>query len=141
MNVAWYGHVFDRGVDALWEAIGHGDEYRAQNPSTTFAVESHARYLGEITVDEPFAVTTRLVAVDTKRLHQFQSMWAPAATASQRLVATCEWMHLHVDSDTRRAYKWPPEVLAVLTQLLDQQSDVPLPDSVSAAITMRRRKA
>ncbi|MEM8984347.1 MAG: thioesterase family protein [Pseudomonadota bacterium] len=139
MNVAWYGHVFDRGVDALWLTSGHGQDYRRRHPSTTFAVESHSRYISEITVGEPFAVSTRLIAIDDKRLHQFQCMWAPTSAGKQRLIATCEWLHLHVDSQQRRVTPWPTTIRANLTKLLEQQRDLPWPDAVSAAITMRRR--
>jgi len=41
MNVAYYVLILDHGVDALWEYLGIGRDYRATKAGSTFAVEAH----------------------------------------------------------------------------------------------------
>ncbi|MEL7537367.1 MAG: thioesterase family protein [Pseudomonadota bacterium] len=135
MNVAWYGLVFDQAVDALWERIGHDPDYRQQHRSTTFAAESHSRYLKEIGDGETFVVQTRIVDMDERRVHQFQQLYADS---DSRLVATCEWMHLHVSLATRRVSAWPADIYDQLAMLAREQRDWPAPDGLAASIGMRR---
>ena len=138
MNVAWYGLVFDQAVDALWARIGHDDDYRRQHASTTFAVESHTRYLQELREGERFAVSARIVGVDAKRVHQWQML---RALDDGRLAATCEWLHLHVSLTTRRVSPWPDTIVGELAALHSAQRHLPGPDGVSAAISLQRRKS
>ena len=135
MNVAYYGLVFDQAVDALWAAIGHDDAYRKAQRSTTFAVEAHTRFLAEIAEGEAFAVTARIIAVDNKRVHQWQEL---TATRDNRVAATCEWMHLHVDLDTRRVAPWPAEIRQALSELYSRDQGRPAPEGLSRSVSMQR---
>ena len=104
MNVAYYMLAFDYGIDGLWHEFGLSDAYRDETGSSTFAVESHIRYLDELLVDAPYAVASHILAWDAKRLHQFQYLFHEETGV---LCATCEWLHLHVDLRTRRVSPWP----------------------------------
>ena len=105
MNVAWYMLAFDFGIDALWNGFGMTDALREDTGSSTFAVESHVRYVQELMEGEPFVVAARIHA---KRLHQFQYLFSEE---SGKLSATCEWLHLHVDLNSRRVAPWPAPLL------------------------------
>ncbi|MEO0575353.1 MAG: thioesterase family protein [Pseudomonadota bacterium] len=104
MNVAWYLLAFDEGIDGLWNSFGLTDAYRDATGSSTFAVESHVRYLNELMRDEPFVVHAQIIAYDDKRLHQYQYLFS---SVTGKLSATCEWLHLHVDLRSRRVAPWP----------------------------------
>ncbi|MEM8546987.1 MAG: thioesterase family protein [Pseudomonadota bacterium] len=111
MNVAWYTQVCDLAIDALWQEFGITDALRNETGSSTFAVESHIRYLNEIVLDEHLIVQSRILGWDAKRLHQIQYVFS---ADSDKLAATCEWLHLHVNLNERRVAPWPPELLAAI---------------------------
>ena len=109
MNVAYYLLAFDQGVDLLWNRFGITDEYISNENLSTFAVESHIIWLREMSEAEPYIVTSQILAFDEKRIHQFMRMYH----ADQNyLVATAEWMNLHVDLSVRRVVPWPDHILA-----------------------------
>ncbi len=135
MNVAWYLHVFDAGVDTLWQMLGIDDDYRATSGGTTFAAESHMRNIAEIREDDEMILTTQLIAVDSKRVHQFQRLY----TAPSRIAATCEWMNLHVDRVSRKVSAWQEPVYTNLMARCEAHQSWPVPDGLGAAISMRGR--
>lgn len=124
MNVAYYVLAFDQGIDSVWREFGITDDYiRGQNFST-FAVEAHVMYRRELRLDDPYIVTTQVLAFDAKRLHQFQRMYH----ATERyLAATAEWMNLHVDMTTRRVSPWPAEIIGVIGDFAKRQVGVAMP--------------
>ncbi len=108
MNVAWYMLAFDFGIDDLWHGFGMTDGLREETGSSTFAVESHIRYLQELMEGETFIVAARILGWDAKRLHQFQYLFS---ADTGKLSATCEWLHLHVNLNDRRVAPWPEALL------------------------------
>lgn len=109
MNVAYYLLAFDYGIDGLWHEFGLSAARREQSGDSTFAVESHIQYLNELTQDEGYLVKSQVLAFDDKRIHQLQYLFS---SDSGKLAATCEWLHLHVDLNTRRVTPWPDDLLA-----------------------------
>lgn len=108
MNVAYYVLAFDRAVDDFWTMLGITGEYIETTRGSTFAVENHVTWQRELHQDEPYVVTTQIIAYDEKRIHQFQRMYQRDRLY---LAATAEWMNLHVDLDSRRVTQWPGSVL------------------------------
>lgn len=124
MNVAYYVLAMDMAVDALWDRFGITSDYIDTGQGSTFAVECHITYQRELLESEPYVVTAQILAYDEKRIHQFQRMYH----ASQNyLVATAEWMNLHVNLKTRRVSPWPSHILANIGEYAVAQasSDVP----------------
>ena len=119
MNVAYYVLAFDYGVDALWTRFGITDDYIASGSGSTFAVESHVRYLRELRVGEPYVVTAQLLGYDDKRIHQFQRMYHGT---EGYLAATAEWLNLHVSLATRRVAPWPEVILQNMRRVADDQA-------------------
>ena len=135
MNVAWYTFAFDQGVDSLWDRFGITDEHILEMNSSTFAVESHVVYRRELRLDEPFIVTAQILAIDDKRIHQFQRLYH----AEQKfLAATAEWMNLHVDLTTRRVAAWPEYILEDIRKAFVTQGDWPYPDDAGRRMHVRR---
>lgn len=108
MNVAYYVLAFDYGVDALWDRIGITDDYINNDRGSTFAVECHITYQKELRKNDPYIVTSQLIAFDEKRIHQFQRLYH---AEESYLAATAEWLTLHVSLETRRVSPWPERIL------------------------------
>jgi len=126
MNVAYYVLAFDQGVDSLWDRFGITDEHIREMNSSTFAVESHVIYRRELKLDDPFIVTAQILAVDQKRIHQFQRLYH---AEQHYLAATAEWMNLHVDLKTRRVSPWPGHILDDIKKVMAEQGNWPYPDA------------
>lgn len=135
MNVAWYMLAFDFGIDALWHGFGLSDAFRDETGSSTFAVESHVRYVQELMEGESFAVAARILAFDDKRLHQFQYLFSED---SGKLSATCEWLHLHVDLNSRRVSPWPEPLIAGIAAHSCADVRGPWPDAAGQKIQIAR---
>ena len=134
MNVAWYVLAFDYGVDALWEQFGITQEYVARANGSTFAVEAHINYLREIRLDDPFTVTSQILAYDDKRIHQYMRMYH---LENNYLAATMEWMNLFVDLNTRRVSSWPAEILDKIAAFAAGQSDMTMPENRGHRISVK----
>jgi len=118
MNVAYYVLAFDYGIDGLWNKFGITGEYIEQKKGSTFAVECHIEYKSELLLDDPYVITSQLVAYDEKRVHQFQRMYHGK---EQYLVATAEWMNLHVSLESRRVTSWPGDILQNIGAFAESQ--------------------
>jgi acyl-CoA thioester hydrolase len=135
MNVAYYVLAFDRAVDDLWAQLGITDEYIRSGAGTTFAVECHVTYQRELREEDPYVVTSEILAYDEKRIHQFQRMYH----AEQHfLSATAEWMNLHVDLKTRRVSRWPDFALSALAALTGSQADARFPEEAGKRMTVAK---
>jgi acyl-CoA thioester hydrolase len=124
MNVAYYVLAFDQGVDLLWTRFGITEEYISNHNSSTFAVESHIIWRREISEAEPYIVTSQILAFDEKRIHQFMRMYH---AEQHYLVATAEWMNLHIDLDVRRVAPWPHEIRDGIAAYVAEQGELPWP--------------
>lgn len=135
MNVAYYVVVFDNAVDALFEEMGFGGEWREAARRSFFAVEAHIRYLGEVTRDAPLAVESRVLAADAKRIHHFHIV-RHAETGA--IAATFEVLSLAVDMTTRKAGALPKDDLQRALAAVAAHGALPAPDGVGRAVAMKR---
>ncbi len=131
MNVAYYVLAFDLAVDTLWERFGITQDYINVTNSSTFAVESHITWQREMSVDEPYVITSQLLAYDAKRIHQFMRMYH---ANKHYVVATAEWLNLHIDLTVRRVAPWPDEIRANIAAFAEQQHDVDWPVEAGKSI-------
>ena len=121
MNVAYYILAFDLAVDALWQQAGITQHYIEERELSTFAVESHVRYVAELKEGDPYHVRSHILAIDDKRLHQRQYMFH---ATEGFLAATAEWLNLHVDLGIRRVTPWPDEIRDAFVDLARRQGDL-----------------
>lgn len=135
MNVAYYVLAFDQGVDSLWEQFGITVEHINASNSSTFAVESHVTWQRELSVDEPYVVTSQLLAYDEKRIHQFMRMYH---AKDGFLAATAEWMNLHVDLELRRVAPWPEPILQKIAEHSGRQENWGWPDEAGKKMTIMK---
>ncbi|MDH4125855.1 MAG: thioesterase family protein [Gammaproteobacteria bacterium] len=134
MNVAYYVLAFDLAVDTLWLDFGLDNEHIRVNNSSTFAVESHVLYRKELLLNDPFIVTSQILAFDEKRIHQFQRMYH---ASEGYLAASAEWMNLHVDMKTRRVSPWPAQVLRAMRRVAASQGTWPYPADAGRSMRIR----
>jgi len=120
MNVAYYILAFDLAVDSLWEKFGITQDHINVTNNSTFAVESHITWQRELAVDEPYIITSQLLAYDEKRIHQFMRMYH---AENHFLASTAEWLNLHVDLDLRKVSPWPDAIRDRIAAFADQQGD------------------
>ncbi len=135
MNVAYYVLAFDQGVDALWIRFGLTENYIRSRMGSTFAVESHITWQREISEADPYIVTSQILAYDEKRIHQFMRMYH----AHERyLVATAEWMNLHVDLEVRRVAPWPDEIRELIAKFVAEQGEQTWPEEAGKKMSIDR---
>ena len=80
-------------------------------------------YQRELNEGDEFRVTAQLLAYDEKRIHQFQRLYHASEGG---LVATAEWMNLHVDLTERRVCPWPASILTSIAAFTAVQPETAL---------------
>jgi len=133
MNVAYYVLAFDEAVDSLWEEFGITENYINVSNSSTFAVESHITWQRELAVNEPYLISSQLLAYDSKRIHQLMRMYH---AEKKFLAATAEWLNLHVDLDIRKVSPWPDAILERIAAFAERQGDLGWPSEAGKQMTV-----
>jgi acyl-CoA thioester hydrolase len=133
MNVAYYVLAFDLAVDSLWEVFGITESHVNVSSSSTFAVENHITWQRELAEDEPYIITSQLLAYDEKRIHQFMRMYH---AKEGFLASTAEWLNLHVDLKTRRVAPWPDSVRDQIAAFSGRQQDWEWPSEAGRQMTV-----
>jgi acyl-CoA thioester hydrolase len=136
MNVAYYVLVFDYATDAFWSYLGIGEEYLKRTNHSTFALESHVTYQGEVKLGDRVRVTSQLLGVDAKRLHFFHRMYQ---AEQGYLAATLESICLHVSLTTRRGAPFPEDRQAFFQRVLAAHRALGIPEDAGRRISMDRR--
>ncbi|MSU90556.1 thioesterase [Rhodobacteraceae bacterium 2CG4] len=135
MNVAWYGHAFDRAVERiLARELGLGEGRARAERQGLYALQASFHYLAELRLGERFDFAGLLIDCDAKRLHLMLEMRKPDATVA----ATCEQILMNVDLSTRRPAPWPDAALARLARMRRAHADVPRPAQFARPLGLRR---
>lgn len=136
LNMAYYNVLFDRAVDEMYELVGIGEAYLAQERRSLFTAEVHLRYLRELHAGDPVRVTIQLLGFDAKRVHYFEQLFH--ATEGW-LSATSENMALHVDMQARRTLPFADGIAARLAGVRAAHAGLPLPDGAGRRVAMPAR--
>jgi carnitine 3-dehydrogenase len=99
MTDSRYLQVFGDATDALLRSVGVDDAYR-QSGRAFYTVETHVSHKAEALVLDPLYVTTRILALDDKRIHLAHSLFR---RRDERLIATGEQLYLHVNRAAGKA--------------------------------------
>jgi len=124
MTESRYLQVFGDATDALLRYIGVDRAYLDAGYSY-YTVETHIMHLREVTAGEPLHLTTRLLAVDDKRIHLFHEMFR---SRDGLRLATAEQMLLHVDTRAGRACPARKDIAARLRRIGEAHARLPPPD-------------
>ncbi len=138
LNEAYYLLIFSHATDALLDLIGMDDAFRRREKVSIFTLETHLCYLHEVGGGEAVEVETRVLGLDAKRVHLFQTMRRDGA---QPAAATAEMMILHVDMTTRRGAPFRPEAHGKLLALHEGEAGRLLPAQAGRSIGMRPARA
>jgi len=133
MNEARYGQVFSDATDALMRLIGADGDYIAGGLSY-FTAEGHIRFLDEVAAMEPVYVETQVLGGAGKKMHLFHSLYH----GDGRLLATGEYMLIHVNLTTRSACEPTPAVAAKLAEIATAHTALPMPEGAGRAVGQRR---
>lgn len=98
--------AFSNASEDALDALGLGARYRAQGHFSAYTVESQVRYLREGKAGDELTITQSVQAHDARRLWLHQKM-----LRGDTLLATCVFVHLHVDTSVPRAAPFPATVL------------------------------
>ena len=134
MNVAYYVKAFDLAIDVHWAELGITQNYIEIENLSTFSVESHITYQDEMKVREKFRIASHVLAYDDKRIHLFQRMYKGTA---DHIVATAEWMNLHVNLETRRVTPWPSKILMLLEEQVKAHKKIIWPDEAGKRMSIK----
>jgi carnitine 3-dehydrogenase len=134
MTDSRYLQVCGDAMDALYRRVGVDDVYRGLG-HMFYTVESHVRHAAEARLGDGLYTTLQVIALDEKRLHVFHNLHR---TRDDALIATAEQMHLHVDTQAKRAAPIEPAVLERLRAIAEAHSMLPKPADSGRSIAMTR---
>ncbi|MCF4164306.1 thioesterase family protein [Zavarzinia compransoris] len=138
MNVGYYNLAFDQALDRAFDRFDCGKAYVERTNHSFFVLETHVRYLREVTLGDPLAFNFQLIARDAKRLHYFCEM---RHGRDGFLSATSEQMALHVDLGQRRAAPMPPHLDRLFADLATAHAPLPRPDGLGRVMSLGPRAA
>ena len=105
MNLAFYIHLFDQGWDVLLDKFEMGGESAKMEKRSTFAVESHTKYIQEVNEGDEVDINLLFLDRDVKRMvYQLEIF---NKNGNYR-AATTEVCSLYVNLDTRRVTEIEP---------------------------------
>ncbi|GEP36346.1 hypothetical protein NPS01_00090 [Nocardioides psychrotolerans] len=111
MNISVY---FREASWAAWLRLGElgmGEDYIGSRGLSFFTVEHSIRYLGELRLDETYAVHTGIAGRTSKAVHAVSFV---LDRTHDRLACVMEVMYVHVAMDTRRACDIPDDIATAL---------------------------
>ena len=113
-----YLQVFGEAMEVLYRRVGVDEAYR-RTGRMLYTVNSQIAYLAEAKVNEPLYATTRVLSVDDKRLKVLHQLHR---ARDDRLIATGEQTHLHVNTQAGKACAMADKVYRALETLRAAQS-------------------
>lgn len=137
MNVAAYLKAFDTAVCAFCTRIGIGPDRIATTGYTVFVGQANLLYRREIHAGDRLAVTLRLVALASDRVHLLMGMHREN-DVRQGPAAVCEQLLVCVRLDSRRPSPFPADVAATLIALSEEDAALPQPQLRCGAVAIRR---
>lgn len=108
----YYAVAFSGAADVVLDAAGLGARYRAAGHHSAYTIEAHIHYLREGKAGDRLVIRNAVQRFDAKRLWMRHEM-----SRGETLLATCEFLYLHVDVRVPRAAPFPPAVLERLRAL------------------------
>ena len=117
MNLAFYIHLFDQGWDVLLDKFEMGGESAKIEKRSTFAVESHTKYIQEVNEGDEVDINLLFLDRDIKRMvYQLEIF---NKNGNYR-AATTEVCSLYVNLDTRKVTEIEPHKQKLMDQFIDE---------------------
>jgi acyl-CoA thioester hydrolase len=132
LNDASYSLVLSAAHELVLESLGLSADYRASHRASMFTVETHLRYLDEVSEGQVLTAATTLVEADRKRLRLHSELYADG-----RLAATGECLYLHVDTVAGRSAPLPDDRWARVEAMLEAHAALPRPPHLGLGVGSR----
>ncbi|MDB2371515.1 thioesterase family protein, partial [Alphaproteobacteria bacterium] len=117
MNLAFYIHLFDQGWDVLLDKFQMGGNSAKIERRSTFAVESHTKYIKEVKQGDDVDINLLFLDRDKKRMiYQLEIF---SKTGNYR-AATTEVCSLYVNLDTRRVTEIEEKKLELMDKFIEE---------------------
>ena len=117
MNLAFYIHLFDQGWDVLLDRFQMGCDSAKIERRSTFAVESHTKYIKEVKQGDEVDINLLFLDRDKKRMiYQLEIF---SKTGNYR-AATTEVCSLYVNLDTRRVTEIEEKKLELMDKFIEE---------------------
>ena len=137
-NMAYYGVLFDRAADQLFESLGLGPDYVRKTNNSFFTLETHTSYLHEVKAIDRIVVESQIIDCDHKRVHYVQQM----KHATEGWVAcVLEVMVAHVDLGQHKTSNFPDAIRLRIETLFEAHKPLPMPVQVGHKIGIPRKSA
>jgi carnitine 3-dehydrogenase len=133
MNESRFLEVMSGGTDAMLHYIGVDGEYLERG--AYFTAESHVSFLDQVRAEEMVEVSTQVLGADDKRLHLYHRL---LRAGTDRPVAECETILLHVDAATGRTAPAAGEVLRRVERIASAHASMPRPERAGRRIGDRK---
>ena len=120
MNLAFYIHLFDQGWDVLLDKFEMGGESAKIEKRSTFAVESHTKYIQEVNEGDEVDINLLFLDRDVKRMvYQLEIF---NKNGNYR-AATTEVCSLYVNLDTRRVTEIEPHKQKIMDSFINENKE------------------
>ena len=120
MNLAFYIHLFDQGWDVLLDKFEMGGESAKTEKRSTFAVESHTKYIQEVNEGDEVDINLLFLDRDVKRMvYQLEIF---NKNGNYR-AATTEVCSLYVNLDTRRVTEIEPHKQKLMDIFINENKE------------------
>ena len=119
MNLAFYIHLFDQGWDVLLDKFQMGGNSAKIERRSTFAVESHTKYIKEVKQGDEVDINLLFLDRDKKRMiYQLEIF---SKTGNYR-AATTEVCSLYVNLDTRRVTEIEEKKIELMDKFIEKNN-------------------
>ena len=112
LSEPYYVLVLGHATDAVMDAIGIDEQFRADNDASLFTVEAHVRYLDQVGPGTDLETRSEVIGATGKLLWIWHELYAEG-----RLRATEEILGVYVDTASGRSAPFPDEVAARIRAL------------------------
>jgi acyl-CoA thioesterase FadM len=132
LHDASYATVLSDAHELVFESLGLSADYRSSHDASMFTVETHLRFLAEVSADQTLTATTTLVDADATRMRLHSELHADGV-----LAATGESLYVHVDTAAGRSAPLPDDRRARVDAMLADHAALPRPAHLGLGVGVR----
>jgi acyl-CoA thioester hydrolase len=131
---AFYLLLFSYGTDGLMDRIGLDEAGRQATGHSMFTLECHLNFLHEVKQGTPVAVHTRVLGIDSKRVHIYHQLFTEGR---EEAVAASEQMLLNVEMAGPRGAAFSEPVRGALQGLVSDHANLPAAPYVGRRMALK----
>ena len=117
MNLAFYIHLFDQGWDVLLDKFQMGGDSAKVEKRSTFAVESHTKYIKEVKEGDEVDINLLFLDRDTKRMIYQLEIFSKSGNYR---AATSEVCSIYVNLDLRKVAEIESHKLELMDKFIQE---------------------